>query len=84
LGLAKRRDDLEVQIAEARATLLGQGAIDVAVQAQRQNLPGWLFALMLEVFSSQGTSIAFVSLLLLYGRSQAEQTVQRPLEPVIV
>lgn len=84
LGLAKRRDDLEVQIAEARATLLGQGGIDVAVQAQQQNLPGWLFALMLEVFSSQGTSIAFVSLLLLYGRSQAEQTAQRPLEPVIV
>lgn len=68
LGMARRRADLEVRIDQARASLLGQGALDVSVQADRQSLPGWVFALMLEVFSSQGTSIALVSLLLLYGR----------------
>lgn len=72
LGLAKRRAALEAQIDEARASLLGQGALDASVQAERQSLPGWVFALMLEVFSSQGTSIAFVSLLLLYGRREEE------------
>ena len=73
LGLAKRRADLEARIGEARASLLGQGSVDVSVQAERQSLPGWAFALMLEMFSSQGTSIAFVSLLLLYGRREEEE-----------
>ncbi len=65
LGLAKRRADLEVKIAEARSALLAAPA--AMNGAPKQSLPAWFFALMLEVFSSQGTSIAFVSLLLLYG-----------------
>ncbi|MEM1037276.1 MAG: hypothetical protein AAGI14_11000 [Pseudomonadota bacterium] len=73
LGLAKRRADLEQRIDDARASLLGNGDLDVRVQSQVQSLPGWLFAVMLEVFSSQGTSIAFVSLLLLYGRTPARK-----------
>lgn len=73
LGLAKRRAALEAEIAAAQAQLLGQaGARDLAVQAERRSLPSWFFALMLEVFSSQGTSIAIVSLLLLYGVKQGE------------
>ena len=66
LGLAKRRAELEDKIAGARAELrrsVEQGG----VSRPAQNLPAWFFALMLELFSSQGTSIAFVSLLLLYG-----------------
>lgn len=68
LGLAERRANLEANVAAARAQLLGNGT-DGALQAgpERKSLPSWFFALMLEVFSSQGTSIAFVSLLLLYG-----------------
>ena len=69
LGLAKRRADLEAKISVARADLRAQAS---APQTQpSQSLPAWVFALMLELFSSQATSIAFVSLLLLYGR-QAE------------
>ncbi|MEM9225580.1 MAG: hypothetical protein AAGA24_03630 [Pseudomonadota bacterium] len=67
LGLAKRRDGLEANIADARQSLLevsGAGALD----QDSPSIPPWFFAIMLELFSSQGTSIAFVSLLLLYGR----------------
>lgn len=66
LGLAKRRADLEAKIATARADLRQQTSV-VGAQPS-QSLPAWAFALMLELFSSQATSIAFVSLLLLYGR----------------
>ncbi|MEL6691556.1 MAG: hypothetical protein AAFQ12_00785 [Pseudomonadota bacterium] len=66
LGLAKRRADLEAKIAAARADLRQQTS--VAGAQPTQSLPAWAFALMLELFSSQATSIAFVSLLLLYGR----------------
>lgn len=66
LGLAKRRADLEAKIATARADLRQQTRVAGAQPAQ--SLPAWAFALMLELFSSQATSIAFVSLLLLYGR----------------
>ncbi|NQY39454.1 MAG: hypothetical protein HRT80_05070 [Henriciella sp.] len=66
LGLAKRRADLEAKIATARADLRQQTS--VAGAQPTQSLPAWAFALMLELFSSQATSIAFVSLLLLYGR----------------
>ena len=66
LGLAKRRADLEAKIAAARADLRQQTRVVGAEPSQ--SLPAWVFALMLELFSSQATSIAFVSLLLLYGR----------------
>lgn len=67
LGLAERRARLEQNIATARADL--RQAVTTRSGAQpAQSLPAWLFALMLEIFSSQATSIAFVSLLLLYGR----------------
>ena len=70
LGLARRRAELESRLGHARAQLLGQSDDGAAmtVAPQRKSLPAWFFALMLEVFSSQGTSIALVSLLLLYGR----------------
>lgn len=70
LGLAERRAELEAKISDARTLLIGDGAEQGLVVAPvRQGLPGWFFAVMLELFSSQGTSIAFVSLLLLYGSS---------------
>ncbi|MEM7493430.1 MAG: hypothetical protein AAF296_08615 [Pseudomonadota bacterium] len=75
LGLAKRRATLEGQIGDARASLIGHGDLDISIQASERRLPSWMFALILEVFSSQGTSIAFVSLLLLYG---AKRQTQRP------
>lgn len=74
LGLAKRRADLETKIAETRASLLS-GA-DEQVTQPKQTLPAWFFALMLEVFSSQGTSIAFVSLLLLFSVKAKEEDIE--------
>jgi hypothetical protein len=71
LGLAKRRADLEAKIAAARTDLRQQTS--VASAQPSQSLPAWAFALMLELFSSQATSIAFVSLLLLYGRQPATE-----------
>jgi len=69
LGLAKRRDELQAKIEAANAELLGQGSGNLLTKAQtRTNLPSWFFALMLEAFSSQGTSIGLVALLILYGR----------------
>ncbi|WP_321488249.1 hypothetical protein [uncultured Hyphomonas sp.] len=69
LGLAKRRDELQAKIEAANAELLGQGSGNLLTEAQtRTNLPSWFFALMLEAFSSQGTSIGLVALLILYGR----------------
>ncbi len=71
LGLARRRDELLARIETANAELLGIGTGDILVQAQtRTSIPGWFFALMLELFSSQGTSIGLVALLILYGRSR--------------
>ena len=67
LGLAQRRADLESKIASARAELR-RATFAAPDQRPAQSLPAWVFALMLEVFSSQATSIAFVSLLLLYGK----------------
>lgn len=66
LGLARRRAMLEDKIAGARADLR-QAAEASGLTLPAQSLPAWFFALMLELFSSQGTSIAFVSLLLLFG-----------------
>lgn len=68
LGLAKRRDELITRIEAANAELLGQGSGNILLQAeQRASLPSWLFAALLELFSSQATSIGFVALLLLAG-----------------
>lgn len=74
LGLAKRRADLEAKIAAAR-TELRAATVAAADQRPAQSLPAWVFALMLEVFSSQATSIAFVSLLLLYGKQPEPEAV---------
>jgi hypothetical protein len=69
LGLAKRRDDLTAKIEAANAELLGQGSGNILLQAeQRAALPSWLFAVLLELFSSQATSIGLVALLILTGR----------------
>lgn len=66
LGLARRRDELTAKIEAANAELLGQGSGNILLQAeQRAALPSWLFAVLLELFSSQATSIGFVALLLL-------------------
>lgn len=73
LGLAKRRAELETKIASARADLRAAAASGQSTPAQ--SLPAWVFALMLELFSSQATSIAFVSLLLLYGRQPDMEAV---------
>ena len=82
LGLAKRRADLEAKIADARASL--RSASRSADPQPAQNLPAWVFALMLELFSSQATSIAFVSLLLLYGRPKEPEAVLDVAEGPIV
>lgn len=72
LGLAKRRDDLIAKIEAANAELLGQGSGNILLQAeQRAALPSWLFAVLLELFSSQATSIGLVALLILTGRRKA-------------
>ena len=71
LGLAERRAELEQNISAARANLRNAVSMQRDVRPA-QNLPAWFFALMLELFSSQATSIAFVSLLLLYGRKPLE------------
>lgn len=74
LGLARRRDELISRIEAANAELLGQGSGNILLQAEeRASLPSWLFAVLLELFSSQATSIGLVALLLLSsGRRQAE------------
>ncbi len=66
LGLAKRRDVLEGDLAQARARLRVLG--ETHIIADEGVVPPIFFAVMLEIFSSQGTSIAFVTLLLLFGR----------------
>lgn len=69
LGLAKRRDDLNAKIEAANAELLGQGSGNILLRAeQRAALPSWLFAVLLELFSSQATSIGLVALLILARR----------------
>lgn len=69
LGLAKRRDDLIAKIEAANAALLGQGSGNILLRAeQRASLPSWLFAVLLELFSSQATSIGLVALLILTER----------------
>ena len=67
LGLARRRASLEGQIEAAREELLELGSAG-AVRPPRPARVSWFFAAMLEVFSSQGTSIGFVALMILAGR----------------
>ncbi len=67
LGLARRRAELETRIEVGRAELLTLGDA-VAVRPARASWLSWFFAAMLEVFSSQGTSIGFVALMILAGR----------------
>ncbi len=78
LGLAERRAVLETKIGDARAQLLSGADVAMDTAPLKQGLPGWFFAIMLELFSSQGTSIAFVSLLLLYGASSSPVTRPGP------
>lgn len=69
LGLAKRRDELTAKIEAANAELLGQGDGNTLLQAEhRAALPSWLFAVLMELFASQATSIGLVALLLLGRR----------------
>jgi len=76
VGLAKRRDDLITKIEGANAELLGQGSGNMLLQAeQRASLPSWLFAVLLELFSSQATSIGLVALLILTGRQKPDQSI---------
>lgn len=75
LGLAKRRDELNAKIEAANAELLGLGKGNVLLQAEhRAALPSWLFALIIEIFSSQATSIGLVVLLILTGRRRTDQS----------
>ena len=75
LGLAKRRDELTAKIEAANTELLGQGSGDILLQAeQRAALPSWLFAVLLELFASQATSIGLVALLILTGRRGSDQS----------
>lgn len=72
LGLAKRRDDLLSKIDGANAELLGTGPGAILTRAeQRTHLPHWFFAVMLELFSSQGTSIGLVAFLILFNNNKA-------------
>lgn len=82
LGLAKRRAELEAKIETARMSLLGEGGPDIlTAKAPARGLPAWFFAVMLEVFSSQATSIALVALLVLAaGRGRGR--VSSHIEPV--
>jgi hypothetical protein len=74
LGLAKRRDELQARLDAARSELLAAGSTsgnsNLLLEARaRANIPSWFFAIILEVFSSQGTSIGLVALLIL-GRGR--------------
>lgn len=80
LGLARRRAALEARIEAARMSLLGEGGPSV-LSAERpiRGLPSWFFAVMLEVFSSQATSIALVALLVLAaGRGRGRSSRPAP------
>lgn len=73
LGQARRRARLEERIEAARAELAALApAVATAEAEAATEVPSWFFALMLEVFSSQGTSIGLVALLILAGRRGGE------------
>lgn len=77
LGLAKRRAALEAKIETARQSLLGEGGPAVLnAETPATQLPPFFFAVMLEVFSSQATSIALVALLVLAtGRTRLRPAI---------
>ena len=77
LGLARRRAELEAKIEAARQSLLGEGGPEVlSAETPASRLPPLFFAVMLEVFSSQATSIALVALLVLAaGRTRPRQAM---------
>ena len=71
LGQARRRADLQTRIEGAREELAELSVAALAGNepaARRGPLMHWFFAGMLEVFSSQATSIGFVALMILAGR----------------
>jgi len=66
LGQARRRAELEGEIQAARSELvrLEQESLQPAA---RRDIPSLFFAVMLEIFASQGTSVGLVALLILLG-----------------
>lgn len=78
LGQARRRADLQARIEDARGELAELSVAALAASqpaAQRGPLMHWFFAGMLEVFSSQATSIGFVALMILAGRRRQPELV---------
>ena len=83
LGLAKRRAELEAKIEAAQLSLLGEGGPEVLnAEAPSRGLPSWFFAVMLEVFSSQATSIALVALLVLASGRRRSRSPGLPSDAV--
>ncbi|MEM9740191.1 MAG: hypothetical protein AAF829_10005 [Pseudomonadota bacterium] len=72
LGQARRRAELETRIQDARGDLgdLAVASISAQGNGEDSRLRAWFFSAMLEVFSSQGTSIGFVALMVLSGRRE--------------
>lgn len=68
LGLARRRAALEAEIKALRQAL--QQAAYTHAPPGELPFPAWGFALMLELFASQGTSMACVALLILFSRKR--------------
>lgn len=69
LGQARRRTELSRRIETARIEMARLAPHATAAErVARPPALSWFFAAMLEVFSSQGTSIGFVALMILAGR----------------
>ncbi len=73
LGQARRRADLESRIEAARGELAEFRVASLGESRRNADdeIRHWFIAAMLEVFSSQGTSIGFVALMVLAGRKGA-------------
>lgn len=81
LGQARRRADLQSRIEDARGELADLSVAALAGNeptARRGPLMHWFFAGMLEVFSSQATSIGFVALMILAGRRRRKPGAAGP------
>lgn len=76
LGLAQRRAALEAEVKSLRQTLRETAGSDTPDATLA--LPAWGFAILLELFSSQGTSVACVALLLLYSRRREPSLRDHP------